>query len=58
MGLLNLIERIQLPHEEHIMIEHLLKCVKDLDRITRDLARALEEEMLVPESLHEVVVER
>lgn len=53
MGLLNLIEKLQLPDQEQVMINHLLKCAKELDQITRELARALEEEILVPESLNE-----
>jgi len=43
LGLLNLIEKIKLPEEDKLLIKHLQKCGKDLDRITREINRNLEE---------------
>lgn len=44
LGLLNLIERIELPENDKILIDQLQHCGKDLDRITRVIARNLESE--------------
>ncbi len=44
LGLLNLIEKIQLPPEDQVLIRHLQKCGQDLDRITRSISRDLEKE--------------
>jgi len=44
LGLLNLIEKIQLPEEDKILISHLQKCGRELDQITRTINRNLEEE--------------
>lgn len=44
LGLLSLIERIELPAEDQVLITHLKKCSRDLDHITREISRNLEEE--------------
>jgi tetratricopeptide (TPR) repeat protein len=44
LGLLNLIEKIELSQDDQILIKHLQKCGQDLDRITRDISKNLEEE--------------
>ncbi len=44
LGLLNLIEKIQLTPDDQILIKHLQKCGQDLDRITRSISRDLEKE--------------
>ena len=44
LGLLNLIERIDLTEDDRVLVDHLQHCGKDLDRITRAIARNLEEE--------------
>lgn len=44
LGLLNLIEKIELPNDDQILIRHLQKCGQDLDRITREISKNLEEE--------------
>jgi len=44
LGLLNLIEKIDLHEEDQILIRHLQKCGRDLDRITREISKNLEEE--------------
>jgi tetratricopeptide (TPR) repeat protein len=44
LGLLNLIEKIQLPADDQVLIRHLHKCGQDLDKITREINRNLEEE--------------
>jgi tetratricopeptide (TPR) repeat protein len=44
LGLLNLIEKIQLPSDDQVLIRHLQRCGQDLDRITREINRNLEEE--------------
>lgn len=44
LGLLNLIEKIQLSPEDQVLIKHLQKCGQDLDRITRAISRDLEKE--------------
>lgn len=43
LGLLQLIDRLQLPEADHELIRQLQICGKDLDRITRMIARTLEE---------------
>ena len=44
LGLLNLIEKIELHKDDQLLIRHLQKCGQDLDRITRDISKNLEEE--------------
>jgi tetratricopeptide (TPR) repeat protein len=44
LGLLNLIEKIQLSSDDQVLIRHLQKCGQDLDKITREINRNLEEE--------------
>jgi tetratricopeptide (TPR) repeat protein/uncharacterized coiled-coil protein SlyX len=44
LGLLDLIERLQIPSEDQILIAHLQKCGKQLDQITREINRNLEQE--------------
>lgn len=43
LGLLQLIDRLELPEADHELIRQLQTCGKDLDRITRMIARTLEE---------------
>jgi tetratricopeptide (TPR) repeat protein len=43
LGLLNLIERLSLSEADRTLVEHLQKCGRDLDRITREMGRALED---------------
>lgn len=50
LGLLHLIERIELPENDRILVEQLKVCGKDLDRITRMIARNLEEDELLASS--------
>jgi signal transduction histidine kinase len=45
LGLLQLIERINLPEEDRILVQQLQACGKDLDRITRVIARNLEDDL-------------
>lgn len=47
LGLLHLIERIELPENDQILVEKLQVCGMDLDRITRVIARNLEEDELL-----------
>jgi tetratricopeptide (TPR) repeat protein len=47
LGLLHLIERIDLPQNDRILVQQLQVCGKDLDRITRVIARNLEEDELL-----------
>jgi tetratricopeptide (TPR) repeat protein len=47
LGLLNLIGRIQLQQEDQILIDKLQLCGKDLDQITRVIAKNLEEDELL-----------
>ena len=44
LGLLNLIEKIQLSPDDQVLIKHLQKCGQDLDGITRSISRDLEKE--------------
>jgi len=44
LGLLHLIERIELPEDDKILLDQLTKCGIDLDRITRIIAKNLEED--------------
>ncbi|MFZ5972806.1 MAG: tetratricopeptide repeat protein [Bacteroidota bacterium] len=44
LGLLSLIERLKLNPEDQILVTHLQKCGTELDRITREISRNLEEE--------------
>ncbi|HEY5825342.1 MAG TPA: tetratricopeptide repeat protein [Cyclobacteriaceae bacterium] len=44
LGLLNLIEKIDLREDDQMLIRHLQKCGQDLDRITRHISKNLEEE--------------
>lgn len=44
LGLLNLIEQLQLSKEDQVLVDHLQKCGKQLDEITREINRNLEEE--------------
>jgi tetratricopeptide (TPR) repeat protein len=44
LGLLNLIEKIELSEDDQVLIRHLQKCGRDLDRITREISKNLEEE--------------
>lgn len=43
LGLLNLLERVQLQTEDMVLITHLQNCGKELDNITRTINRNLEE---------------
>jgi tetratricopeptide (TPR) repeat protein len=47
LGLLHLIERINLPENDRILVQQLQVCGKDLDRITRVIARNLEQDELL-----------
>lgn len=47
LGLLHLIERIDLPEGDRVLVQKLQICGKDLDRITRVIARNLEEDELL-----------
>lgn len=47
LGLLHLIARIDLPENDRILVQQLQVCGKDLDRITRVIARNLEEDELL-----------
>ena len=44
LGLLNLLDNVQLQSEDKILITHLQKCGKELDNITRTINQNLEEE--------------
>ncbi|HMJ71656.1 MAG TPA: tetratricopeptide repeat protein [Cyclobacteriaceae bacterium] len=46
LGLLHLIERIELPENDRILVQKLQVCGMDLDSITRVIARNLEEDQL------------
>ncbi len=53
LGLIQLIQRLQLPKEDRVLIDQLQLCGNDLDRITRLIARNLEEdEMLREQARH------
>lgn len=45
LGLLQLIERLNLPEGDRVLVEQLQVCGKDLDRITRVISRNLEEDL-------------
>jgi signal transduction histidine kinase len=47
LGLLHLIERLDLPENDRILVQQLQVCGKDLDSITRVIARNLEEDELL-----------
>ncbi len=47
LGLLHLIQRIDLPENDRVLIDKLQICGKDLDQITRVIARNLEEDELL-----------
>lgn len=47
LGLLNLIQKIELPENDKILIDKLQICGKDLDQITRVISRNLEEDELL-----------
>ena len=47
LGLLHLMQRIDLPENDRILIDKLQICGKDLDQITRVIARNLEEDDLL-----------
>lgn len=47
LGLLHLIKRIDLPEHDKVLIDKLQICGKDLDQITRMIARNLEEDELL-----------
>jgi signal transduction histidine kinase len=47
LGLLNLIERMELPADDQVLVDKLKVCGKDLDRITRVISRNLEEDELL-----------
>jgi tetratricopeptide (TPR) repeat protein len=47
LGLLQLIERLDLPADDKVLIGQLQVCGRDLDRITRMIARNLEEDELL-----------
>lgn len=47
LGLLSLIDRLKLPQEDHDLVIHLIACGKQLDAITREISRNLEEEELL-----------
>ena len=44
LGLLSLIEHIELPENDRVLVDKLQICGRDLDRITRVIARNLEED--------------
>lgn len=46
LGLLNLLERVELRPEDHILITHLQSCGKELDNITRAINQNLEADIL------------
>ncbi|MEI9917868.1 MAG: tetratricopeptide repeat protein [Bacteroidota bacterium] len=47
LGLLYLIQRIELPEDDRVLIDKLQECGTDLDRITRVISRNLEEDELL-----------
>lgn len=47
LGLLALIERIELPEQDRLLVDKLQICGRDLDRITRVISRNLEEDALL-----------
>lgn len=53
IGLMNLIEKIDLPNDDRVMIEHLVKCSKKLDEITKDISKNLSEDSLFSENLED-----
>lgn len=50
LGLLQLIERVKLPENDQVLIRQLQVCGKELDKITRVIARNLEEDELLANS--------
>jgi signal transduction histidine kinase len=55
LGLIQLMERINLPADDKILLEKLFVCAKDLDQITRDINQKLEQD---PELAELVNVDR
>jgi tetratricopeptide (TPR) repeat protein len=47
LGLVNLIQRVDLPEEDRILVDKLQECGKDLDKITRVISKNLEEDELL-----------
>ncbi|MEJ0034403.1 MAG: tetratricopeptide repeat protein [Bacteroidota bacterium] len=47
LGLVNLIQRVQLPGDDRVLIDKLQICGKDLDRITRVISKNLEDDELL-----------
>ncbi len=48
LGLLTLLDRIELSEDDKDLVVYLQKCGKELDKITRDIGKDLEEENLIP----------
>jgi tetratricopeptide (TPR) repeat protein len=44
LGLLQLIDRIEVPAEDKILLDKLKVCARDLDKVTRDINQRLEED--------------
>jgi len=46
VGLINLIQKIELPEDDQVLINYLENCGKELDQITKDISRSLEDDSL------------
>jgi signal transduction histidine kinase len=50
MGLINLIQKIELPKEDKVLIKYLENCGKELDQITKDISKSLDEDSIFNEN--------
>ncbi len=50
VGLINLIQKIELPKGDQIIINYLEDCGRELDQITKEISRSLEEDDLLADS--------
>jgi hypothetical protein len=50
MGLINLIQKIELPKEDKVLIKYLDNCGKELDQITKDISKSLDEDSIFKEN--------
>jgi tetratricopeptide (TPR) repeat protein len=52
LGLIQLMERIDLPEEDKILLEKLIICARDLDKITHDINQNLEQDPELADAVH------
>ena len=55
LGLIQLMERIDLPEEDRILLEKLIICARDLDKITHDINQNLEQDPELADAVHRTI---